>query len=130
MTLLNKNKGLIAEANALRDVEAAQFNVTQAKVIAELNQSNVTYLKSFDALKIGKQLLITQATRLQQIEQQFNAGVADRLSLTQTALENTIALQNDLLVRYKFQQSIISLEDALQKPLAESIYIEQASSQH
>jgi outer membrane protein, heavy metal efflux system len=130
MTLLNKNKGLIAEANALRDVEAAQFNVIQAKVIAELNQSTATYLKSFDALKIGKQLLITQATRLQQIEQQFNAGIADRLLLTQTALENTIALQNDLLVRYQFQQATIALEDALQKPLTESIRIEQASSQH
>lgn len=130
MTLLNKNKGLIAEANALRDVEAAQFNLTQARLINELNQSTVTYVQSFDALKIGKKLLITQATRLQQVEQQFNAGIADRLLLTQTALENTIALQNDLLARYKFQQAIISLEDALQKPLSESIRIEQMSIQH
>lgn len=130
MTLLNKNKGLIAEADALRDVEAAQFNVIQAKVISDLNQSKVTYLQSFDALKLAKNLLITQATRLQQIEQQFSAGIADRLLLTQTALESTIASQNDLFVRYQFQKSKISLEDALQKPLTDSISIEQASRQH
>jgi cobalt-zinc-cadmium efflux system outer membrane protein len=130
MTLLNKNKGLIAEANALRDVEAAQFNVTQAKVISELNQSKVTYIESFNALKLAKKLLITQATRLQQIEQQFSAGIADRLLLTQTTLENTIASQNDLLVRYQFLKSKITLEDALQKPLTDPISIEQASRQH
>jgi outer membrane protein TolC len=130
ITLLNKNRGLIAEANALRDVEAAQFNVTQAKVISELNQAKATYMASFSALSGAENLVLTQQARTQQTEQQFNAGIADRLMLTSTQLENVIAEQNRLTVRYKFQLARIALEDVIQKPLTTDIEIEKASAKN
>lgn len=130
ITLLNKNRGLIAEANALRDVQAAQFNVTQARVISELNQAKATYITSFNALSGADNLVLTQQARTQQTEQQFNAGIADRLMLTSTQLENVIAEQSRLIIRYKFQLASIALEDAMQKPLTTDIEIEKASAKN
>ncbi len=130
ITLLNKNKGLIAEAYALRDVEATQFNVLQAKVISELNQAKATYLTSFEALARAEKLVSTQSDRTKQTEQQFNAGFADRLTLTSTQLENIITEHNRLAVRYKHQLASIGLEDILQKPLTSDIEIEKASTKN
>jgi hypothetical protein len=65
---------------------------------------------------------------MKQIEQQFNSGAADRLQLINTELENIIALQNQLLSRYKFRMAKIALEDSLQKPLDANIKIENAST--
>lgn len=128
ITLLNKNKGLIAEANSLRDVEAAQFNVVQTRIISEINQSKASYTKSFEAIARAEKLLESQSVRMKQIEQQFNSGAADRLQLTNTELENIIALQNQVLSRYKFRMAKIALEDSLQKPLDANIKIENAST--
>lgn len=130
ITLLNKNKGLIAEAYALRDVEATQFNVLQAKVISELNQAKATYVTSFEALARSEKLVSTQLDRTKQTEQQFNAGFADRLTLTSTQLENIITEHNRLAVRYKHQLASIGLEDILQKPLTSDIEIEKASTKN
>jgi outer membrane protein TolC len=126
ITLITKNKGLIAEASSLRDVEAAQINVTQAKIISEVNQAKAYYIKSFEAISRAEKLFESQATKMKQIEQQFNLGAADRLQLTNTKLEGIIALQNQLTSRYKFQMAQIALEDSLQKPLENKIRIEKA----
>ncbi len=126
ITLITKNKGLIAEASSLRDVEAAQINVTQAKIISEVNQAKAYYIKSFEAISRSEKLFESQATKMKQIEQQFNLGAADRLQLTNTKLEGIIALQNQLTSRYKFQMAQIALEDSLQKPLENKIRIEKA----
>lgn len=130
ITLLNKNKGLIAEAYALRDVEAKQFNVLQAKILSELNQAKASYVTSFEALTRAEKLVSTQLDRTKQIEQQFNAGFADRLTLTSTKLENIITEHNRLAVRYKHQLASIGLEDILQKPLTSDIEIEKASTKN
>lgn len=117
LSLLNKNEGLIAEARALREVEAAQFEALQAKVISDLDQASAAYASALDQLQKTRQLEISQLDRFKQAQQQFDAGYADRLELTTAKLENLVARQTLLDVEYKTQRASLALEDAMQRPL-------------
>ena len=117
LTLINKNRGLIAEATSLREVQIAQFEALQAKIIGDLNQTKASYQAAIEANEKAKTLLANQQKRTQQTERQFNAGVADRLELTTTQLENIIAEQSSLNTAYQTQVAKLNLEDVLQRPL-------------
>ena len=117
LTLINKNRGMIAEARALREVEVAQFEALQAKVIGDLNQSKSAYQAALEANGKARIVLASQQKRTEQTEHQFNAGFADRLELTTTQLENIIAEQSTLSTAYKMQITKLNLEDVLQRPL-------------
>jgi outer membrane protein TolC len=122
LTLLkdHKNEGLIAEARALREVEAAQFEALQARVIGEVEQGKAGYYGALDELEKVKQLQASQLIRVQQIQRQFDAGFADRLELATTKLENIISAQNVLDAEYKLGRSALAFEDAMQRPLDNS----------
>ena len=117
LTLINKNRGMIAEATSLREVEIAQFEVLQAKVIGDLNETKAAYLASIDAKIKAQSLADTQQKRSQQTERQFNAGFTDRLEFTNTKLENIIAQEITLSTDYQVQIAKLNLEDVLQRPL-------------
>ena len=117
LTLINKNRGMIAEATALREVEVAQFEALQAKVIGDLNQAKAAYQAALDANTKARIVLTSQQKRTEQTEHQFNAGFADRLELSTTQLENIIAEQSTLSTAYKMQITKLNLEDVLQRPL-------------
>jgi len=117
LTLINKNRGMIAEATALREVEIAQFEALQAKVISDLNQSKANYFAALETSEKANTVLASQEKRTKQTQRQFDAGFADRLELTTTQLENLIAEQNALLSTYKIQVAKLELEDAIQRPL-------------
>ena len=121
MTLLQKNRGLIAEARALRDVEAAQFEALQAKAISEVAQTKARYYAALDELDKARALRASQLERTRRIERQFDAGFADRLELTTTRLENLLATQNLLNVEYKTQRAASTLEEAIQQPLEDPL---------
>jgi outer membrane protein TolC len=120
LSLLNKNEGLIAEARALREVEAAQFEALQAKVISDLEQASAAYYAALDQLQKTSQLEISQRDRFRQVQRQFDTGFVDRLELTTAKLENLIARQNSLDVEVRTQRAVLALEDAMQRPLDES----------
>jgi outer membrane protein, heavy metal efflux system len=117
LSLLNKNEGLIAEARALREVEAAQFEALQAKVISDLEQANAVYEAAIDQLQKSRQMEASQLDRFGQVQRQFDAGLSDRLELVTAKLENLIAWQNVLDTEYKIQRAALALEDAMQHPL-------------
>ncbi len=121
MTLLQKNRGLIAEARALRDVEAAQFEALQAKAIGEVAQTKARYYAALDELDKARALRASQLERTRRIERQFDAGFADPLELTTTRLENLLAAQNLLNVEYKTQRAASALEEAIQQPLEDPL---------
>lgn len=123
LTLLNKNTGLIAEARALREVEGAQFEALQAKVIGELEQARVHYFATLDELDKARQLQTARQTGFKEIEKQFNAGFSDRLELTSARLENLVATQNVLDADFKVVRAISTLEDAMQRPLDGSFVV-------
>lgn len=120
LPLLNKNEGLIAEARALREVEAAQFEALQAQVIGDTAQAKARYSAALDQLALARKLQATQQTRLQQMLQQFDDGYIDRLELTTAQLENQLAAQNLLAVEYDAQRAAAALENAIQRPLEDS----------
>ena len=117
LTLINKNRGMIAEATALREVEVAQFEALQTKVIGNLNEEKASYQSALEASTKAEAVLASQQKRTQQTERQFNAGFADRLEFTTTQLENIIAEQSTLNTAYQVQFTKLNLEDVLQRPL-------------
>ena len=121
LTLINKNRGMIAEATALREVEIAQFEALQAKVIGDLNGAKAAYQAALDASTKSQNVLASQQKRTEQTQRQFNAGFTDRLELTSTQLENIIAEQSTLSTTYQTQLTKLNLEDVLQRPLDERL---------
>ncbi|HWU83196.1 MAG TPA: TolC family protein [Methylophilaceae bacterium] len=121
MTLLNKNRGLIAEARALREVEAAQFETLQAKIVGEVAQTKARYYAALDELDKARAIRAAQLERTARIERQYDAGFADRLELTTTRLENLLAMQSLVNVEYKAQRAANALEDAIQQPLQDPL---------
>jgi outer membrane protein, heavy metal efflux system len=117
LSLINKNRGLIAEATNLREVQIAQFEALQAKVIGDLDQAKASYQAAIASSAKAQALLANQQKRTEQTERQFNAGFADRLAFTSTQLENIIATQSVLNTAYQSQVAKLNLEDVLQRPL-------------
>jgi len=117
MTMINKNRGLIAEATALRDVEGAQFQVLQARIIAELERAEAAYAAALQELARAREFVATSQGLTRQIQRQFADGYADRLSLRTTELEALLASQHLLDVQYKLNQALAALEQVAQRPL-------------
>ena len=117
LTLINKNRGMIAEATALRELEVMQFEALQAKVIGDLNQSKAAYQAALEANTKAEAVLESQQKRTEQAERQFNAGFADRLAFTSTQLDNIIATHSVLSTAYQAQITKLNLEDVLQRSL-------------
>ncbi len=124
LTLLNKNKAAIAEAAQLREVEAAQFNTLQEKVISEANIGNAKLIQANSVLENQQQLLMAQQTNTQRMLSRFSAGEIDRLELTYAKLENNIAEKNLALAYFQYKTTLNQLENVLQKPLSTKIDIE------
>ena len=118
MTLLNKNKIGIAEATQLREVEAAQFEALQSKVIAEANITYAELTQAKQSLMNQQQLHHQQQLNSARMERQFAAGEISRLELAFVKLENIAAEKNVVLADYQLKTAINQLENSLQKPLS------------
>lgn len=131
LALLDKNQGLIAEARALREVEAAQFDVLQAKVISEIEQTQVRYHGALEQLQKAKNLQLSEQARVAQTQRQFDAGFAGRLELVGVQLEALGSKQNVFDAELKVQQALAAMEDVMQRPLIDdtvlTINIEQGT---
>lgn len=121
LSLLNRNEGNIAEAEAQREVEAAKFKALQTKVIGELESRKAAYIQGLTTLNDVRHLLDTQTERTQLTEKQFEQGIADRLELTITQLENLMAQQALNSSDLRVQQAGHALEEAMQYPLENTL---------
>ena len=119
LSLVNKNRGLIAEATAQRELQIAQFEALQAKVIGDLNQTKADYLASLESQEKASAVLLSQQKRTQRTQQQFEAGFSDKLALVSAELENLTAEQNVLQFGYKVEVAKLALEDTIQRPLGD-----------
>lgn len=117
LALLDKNQGLIAEARALREVEAAQFDALQVKVITEMEQSQTRYREALEQLQKAQNLQTSEQAKVAQTQRQFDTGFADRLELVGAQLEALGSKQNVFDVELKVQHALAALEDAMQRPL-------------
>jgi outer membrane protein TolC len=117
LNLINKNQTLIAEATALREVEGAQFEALQAKIIGDLSQNVAAYQASLQNIQ---QLQLQQTAQLQvsqKLQKQLDAGLIDRLALTQNALNTSLLEQQLLNAQFSNLNAALAIEDMLQHPL-------------
>lgn len=120
MTLINKNKIGIAEATQLREVEAAQVENLQAKVIAETNTANAELTRAKQALANQQKLSAQQQAYTARMTHKFTAGEIDRLELAFAKLEDIAAEKNVAEAGFQLKSAFNQLEDTLQKPLTET----------
>ncbi len=121
LNLINKNNSLnqllIAEASALREVEGAQFEALQAKIIGNLSQSLAAYQASLQNIQ---QLQLQQTAQMQysqKLQKQLDAGLINRLALTQNALNTSLLEQQLLNAQFSNLNAALAIEDMLQHPL-------------
>jgi len=115
--LSNKNEGPIAEAEAMREVEARQFEALQARVIGKQEQALAQYASRLAELDKAESMMAAQQRNIAKSERQFKAGQIDRLEWTTTQLESLVAEQGRLAAMIRVHQALAALEDALQRPL-------------
>jgi outer membrane protein, heavy metal efflux system len=117
LNLINKNKTLIAEATQLREIEGAQFEVLQAKIIGDLSQSVAAYQASLQNMNQIKLQQTAQAQLTQKLQRQFEAGLIDRLELTQNSLNTNLLEQQLLNAQFNNLNAALAIEDMMQRPL-------------
>lgn len=117
LNLLNKNQTLIAEATQLREVEGAQFDALQARIIGDLGQSLASYEASLENTHGLKAQLEAQEQLTQKLQRQFDAGLIDRLDLTQNQLNTSLLEQQLLDAQFNSLQAALAVEDVMQRPL-------------
>ncbi|MEY3747647.1 MAG: hypothetical protein RL194_1106, partial [Pseudomonadota bacterium] len=117
LSLLNRNEGNIADADAQRELEAARFKALQAEVIGQLDGRRAAYLQTLGTLEDTRQLLEAQRERTRMIEKQFEQGIADRLELTTARLENLLLQQALIANETRVQRAAHALEETIQQPL-------------
>lgn len=118
LPIFNQNQGPIAEASARRKEVAARVNAVQAQAIDDTGRAVQNYRAALENLRLAESLLSAQQRQLQAMQQTFNAGETDRLTLAlaqHTFYINTLARQDALV---QVQSSIGQLEDAMQRPLS------------
>jgi outer membrane protein TolC len=117
LPVLNRNEGPIAQAEARRKHAGASFEALQARVIAELDRALAVYQATAQTREHAEALLATQRKQQAAVEQQFQAGAADRLDVLTAQLElatTELALEDG---QTKLHQALGALEDAVQRPL-------------
>jgi hypothetical protein len=118
--MLNKNKGAIAEATQFREVEAAQFEALQAKVINDASVANEQYLQAQAYVQSQLAIRDQQLSNAARVQRRFTAGDADRLELVLSKLENLVAEKTLVLAQAQQAMALTALEDTLQESLLQS----------
>ena len=117
LTLLNKNKVSIAEATQLREVEAAQFEALQTKVMLDANIANAQVNQAKHDLENQAHVLLQQKLNTQRMQRKLAAGEIDRLEMAYAKLEDINTEKNVALANFQLNKSLDQLENTLQKPL-------------
>jgi cobalt-zinc-cadmium efflux system outer membrane protein len=117
LNLLNKHPTLINEATKLREIEGAQFEALQAKIISDLEQNLANYAANSQNLKQVKQYQETQLAFERKVQRQFDAGLVDKLELTQNQLNTTLLEQQLVAAQFSHLKAALTLEEILQRPI-------------
>jgi len=121
LNLLNKNPSLINEAKQLREVEGAEFESLQAKIIGDLNQRYASYEAAKQALDQTQVQHSAQMLHMQKLQKQFDSGLIDRLELKQASLNNIVAQQQVSAAQFEVLKAANSIEDVMQRPIYTNI---------
>ena len=120
LSMLNKNKVAINEATSLREVEAAQFEALQSKIMSDASVAYAQLMQAQQVLENQKNILKQQQHNTQQMNKRLAAGEIDRLELTFAKLELNAVEKNLALAHYQLKIAEAELENTLQKPLIQT----------
>lgn len=120
LSLLNKNKVAINEATSLREVEAAQVEALQNKIMSDASVAYAQLMQAQQVLENQKPILKQQQHHTQQMSKRLATGEIDRLELTFAKLELNAAEKNLALAYYQLKMAEAELENTLQTPLVKT----------
>ena len=122
LPLRNRNKGPIAEAEAVRKEAAARFLARQATAINQMGRALIRYRAALaDFRDADSRLKALLQDRERAVEQQIQAGEADQLTLVGVRLESVAAARARLNALRDAQMALGALEDAVQYPLESGV---------
>lgn len=117
---LNKNTALIEQAKQLREIQGAEFEDLQAKIIAQLDQAQARYIAVQQIVQQAKEQQSKQLALMQKIQKQFDAGLIGKLELKQLSLNTLIAKQQVSASKFSLLAIANQIENIMQKPLYSS----------
>lgn len=120
LPILNQNQGPIAEAKARRTQAYALFTALQFRVIGQIESSLVHYRGALKTFNTTRSLLACQEAYHRMIGRRFAEGEVDHLALLDSQLALLATKLDHLVALMKTQQTLGSLEDAVQVPLVGS----------
>jgi outer membrane protein TolC len=118
---LNKNKLGIAEATQLREVEAAQFEALQTRVISEADVAKAELRQARQVVENEQKLLLLQQQNTQRMQHRMAVGEIDRLEFAFAKLENIAAEKNIAAAEFQLNTALNQLENTLQQPLSATL---------
>lgn len=117
LNLLQQQPTLIHEAEQLRTIEGAQFEALQATVIAQVEQVHAQYQLAITTFNHAKEALVAQRLYVAKIQKQFDAGLIDRVALTQAQLALSVSNQDLNNATFEVLKKRALLENIVQRPL-------------
>jgi outer membrane protein TolC len=117
LPVLNQNQGPIAEAKARREEAAAKFSALQIKVLAEIENAVAAFRVSEKNSAALDALAKEQVRQREAVEAQLRAGAAEKLDALSSEVELGAGELAQLDGRVKLLQSVVALEDAVQRPI-------------
>ena len=122
LNLLQTLPTQIAEAEALRRVEGAQFEALQARIIGQVSQAKAEYAAALNGFEMAKNQQNQQDAWLAKTKKQFDAGLLDRLEMTQAELQNNLFTEEILQQQLNILRAADALEDVLQRDLQSKLF--------
>ena len=120
LPVFNHNRGAIAEADARRQEVAARFNALQSSVLGEIDRAFAGYRSVLEKNSAAQTLLDDQTQQAQSSKALWEAGEISRQDLAFSQIELTTAKLSRLNVRVQTQEALGVLEEAVQRPIAQT----------
>ena len=117
LPVLHRNRGPIAEAEARRATAAARFLQTQSRAIEEIDGALAAYRAALAKTATADSMFGDRQRQLRTADLQYSAGEISRLDLGVIQLELANAELATLDARLGVQETLGSLEDAIQSPI-------------
>lgn len=117
LSLFNRNRGPIAEAEARRSEAAARFQALQAGVIGEVEAAVAACRSAADRAGIAAAMLAELKKLEATAKERYQLGEISKLELLGVQLELATSRLSRLETLVKAQQAIADLEAAMQVPL-------------
>lgn len=117
LPIFNKNQGPIAQAEAQREIAAAQFTALQFQVIGQSRSALAAYKSALVQLAEAERLGAQQADRERLARRSFELGESDKLTQTGVILQTTTTARARLDALIRAHTALGNLENAVQRPL-------------